>query len=491
MERPATRTGEYETRRFRLSAVLDRQIRGLLNTTLVVNDALMLTLAFSFGYILRAELPLPAVPVNPPPFSNYVPMLVVHVVTTLTVFFLSRMYHQRRAVSRIDLAYAIAQNVSIGTLLAVALESLAFKNSALELDYPRGVIVYAWLLGIVMVIAGREMHRQFTIRLRDGGIGRDNVLIIGSGEVARSITEKIRWSPHLGYNIVGAINGAPGSMVGDVPIIGTTGQLSELIDEYEVDEVIIALPEASHRELVQLISKCQRGKVSIKIYPDIFAYMAGGLGVDDLNGMPLLSVRDVALRGWKLSLKRGMDVIGSFFGLVLLSPIFVLTAILIKLESPGPAFFSQDRMGLDGRPFPVIKFRSMRQDAEKSGPGWTVEGDPRVTRMGQFMRKTNWDEMPQLINVFFGQMSLVGPRPEQPYYVEKFREYIPRYMERHREKAGMTGWAQVNGLRGDTSILERTKYDLWYVENWSLWLDIKIVLRTVLQTLFGRNKNAY
>jgi exopolysaccharide biosynthesis polyprenyl glycosylphosphotransferase len=470
---------------------LDRQVRGLLNTALVFIDVLMLTLAFVLGYVLRAELPLPAVPVNPPPFSNYVPMLVVHVLTTLGVFFLGRMYHQKRAVSRIDMGYAIAQNVSIGTLGAVAFESLAFKNSALELDYPRGVIVYAWLLGIVMVVVGRELHRQFTIKLRDAGIGRDNVLIIGSGEVARSIAEKIRWSSHLGYNIVGAINGSPGSMVGDVPIIGTTGQLSELIDEYEVDEVIIALPEASHRELVQLISKCQRGRVSIKIYPDIFAYMAGGLGVDDLNGMPLLSVRDVALRGWKLSLKRGMDFIGSFFGLVMLSPMFVLTAILIKLESPGPAFFAQERMGLDGRPFPMIKFRSMRQDAERSGPGWTVEGDPRVTRMGHLMRKTNWDEMPQLINIFFGQMSMVGPRPEQPYYVEKFREYIPRYMERHREKAGMTGWAQVNGLRGDTSILERTKYDLWYVENWSLWLDIKIVLRTAFQTVFGRNKNAY
>jgi len=219
--------------------------------------------------------------------------------------------------------------------------------------------------------------------------------------------------------------------------------------------------------------------------------MAGGLTVDDLNGMPLLSVRDVALRGWKLSLKRAMDVVGAFAGLVALSPFMTLTALLIKLESPGPVFFCQERMGLDGHPFPMIKFRSMRADAEKHGPGWTTENDPRVTRMGRFMRRTNWDEIPQLINVFWGHMSLVGPRPEQPYYVQKFREFIPRYMERHREKAGMTGWAQVNGLRGDTSILERTKYDLWYVENWSLWLDVKIVLRTMIQTFFGRNRNAY
>jgi len=474
-----------------VSQAADRRVRGLLRTLLVVGDLFMLVLAFALGYVLRARLPLPAVPVNPPPISNYVPMLVVHVAMTMLVFYFARMYHQRRAASRFDEAYAIAQNVSIGTLLAVAFESLAFKNSALELDYPRGVVVYAWLLGIVLVVVGRMFYRYLTERLHDFGIGRDNVLLVGSGEVARTIAEKIRWSPTLGLNIVGAVNGEEVGAMGEVPIIGTTAELPEIIDQYEVDEVIIALPEASRHELVQLVSKCQRGKVDIKVYPDIFAYMAGGLTVDDLNGMPLLSVRDVALRGWKLSLKRAMDTVGAFAGLVALSPFMTLTAILIKLESPGPIFFCQERMGLDGHSFPMIKFRSMRADAEKHGPGWTTENDPRVTRMGRFMRRTNWDEIPQLINVFWGHMSLVGPRPEQPYYVQKFREYIPRYMERHREKAGVTGWAQVNGLRGDTSILERTKYDLWYVENWSLWLDVKIVLRTMIQTIFGRNRNAY
>jgi len=485
------RPAASDSRRFRLDATLDRRIRRTLRGTLFVIDGAMLALSFLLGYLARANLPLPAIPVNPPPFSNYIPMMLVHVFSILFVFYLTRMYHQRRATSRIDEGYSIAQNVSIGTFLAIAFETLAFKGSALDMDYPRGVIIYAWLFGVILVVTGREMHRQTTIRLREAGIGQDNVLIIGSGEVARTIAEKIRWSSHLGYHIVGAVNGEIGGKVGEVPIIGVTDELPMIIDQYEVDEVIIALPEASHRELVQLVSKCQRGKVNIKVYPDIFAYMTGGLSVDDLNGLPLLSVRDVALRGWKLSLKRGMDIIGSCIGLVLLSPILTLTAVLIKLESPGSAFFCQERMGLDGRPFPMIKFRSMRNDSEKNGPAWTVEGDPRVTRIGRIMRKTNWDELPNLINVLLGQMSLVGPRPEQPYYVEKFREYIPRYMERHREKAGMTGWAQVNGLRGDTSILERTKYDLWYVENWSLWLDIKIVLRTVFQMLFHRNKNAY
>ncbi|HML24343.1 MAG TPA: undecaprenyl-phosphate glucose phosphotransferase [Aggregatilinea sp.] len=478
------------TDRGKLDSRNGHRLRGVLHTSLLLIDGLMLALAFLLGYIARARLPLPALPVNPPSFTSYVPMMIVHVTSVLIVFYFARMYHMRRMVSRFDESYAIAQNVSIGTFLAVAIETLAFKNSGFELDYPRGVIIYAWVFGIVLTITGRGLYRQTLLHLRQKGVGRDNVLIIGSGDVARTISEKIRWSPQLGYSIVGAVNGAPGGKVGEVPIIGTTGQLPELIDEYAVDEVIIALPEASHSELVHLINKCQRGKVNIKIYPDIFAYMAGGLTVDDLNGLPLLSVRDVALRGWKLSLKRGMDIIGAFVGLVFLSPMFVLTAIAVKLESPGPSFFCQERMGLDGRPFPLIKFRTMRADSERNGPGWTVQGDPRVTRIGRMMRKTNWDEMPNLINVLFGQMSLVGPRPEQPYYVERFREYIPRYMERHREKAGMTGWAQVNGLRGDTSILERTKYDLWYVENWSLWLDIKIVLRTVLQTITRRSRNA-
>jgi exopolysaccharide biosynthesis polyprenyl glycosylphosphotransferase len=219
--------------------------------------------------------------------------------------------------------------------------------------------------------------------------------------------------------------------------------------------------------------------------------MASEVTIGDLGGLPLLTIRDVALQGWKLVAKRGVDILFSGFGLVLLSPFMLLTALLIKLDSPGPVFFSQERMGLDARPFKIIKFRSMRQDAETDGPGWTTPDDPRKTKLGALMRRFNVDELPQLVNVLVGDMSLVGPRPERPVYVEQFRQIIPRYMDRHREKAGLTGWAQVNGLRGDTSIAERTKYDLWYIENWSIGLDIMILIRTVLQTIFGTNRNAY
>jgi exopolysaccharide biosynthesis polyprenyl glycosylphosphotransferase len=202
--------------------------------------------------------------------------------------------------------------------------------------------------------------------------------------------------------------------------------------------------------------------------------------------LPLLTVRDIALRGWKLGVKRAVDMMLSAAILVLFSPLLLLIAFLVKLESKGPVFFTQLRMGLDAKPFRMIKFRSMRQDAEQVAT-WTTENDPRVTRIGRFLRKTSLDEFPQFINVLLGEMSIVGPRPEQPRYVEEFRQAIPRYMDRHREKAGVTGWAQVNGLRGDTSIYERTKYDLWYIENWSLVLDFKIILRTAFKFLIDRS----
>jgi exopolysaccharide biosynthesis polyprenyl glycosylphosphotransferase len=219
--------------------------------------------------------------------------------------------------------------------------------------------------------------------------------------------------------------------------------------------------------------------------------MASEVGIGDLGGLPLLTMRDVALQGWKLTLKRGLDVVLSAIALVLMSPFLLLAALLVKLDSPGPIFYIQERMGLDARPFKMIKFRSMRMDAEMDGPGWTTPNDPRRTKLGSLLRRFNIDELPQLINVLIGDMSLVGPRPERPVYVEQFRQSIPRYMDRHREKAGITGWAQVNGLRGDTSIIERTKYDLWYIENWSLALDIKILIRTLAQWLLGTNRNAY
>lgn len=458
--------------------------------TLALTDVVMSSLAFFLAYWMRRWIPWPDEAQGMGSFFDYAGVVLAQVLSILGVFILSRLYRLARGPSRIDEFYSIFAFTTVGTLMGVALASLLFKDSPLELNYSRGMILYGWGLTIVFVTVGRTVHAQVRARLRRQGWGCDRVLIVGTGDVGRMIFHKIQSNPGLGYEVVGfvATDSQDRAVLG-APILGQAGDLAPVIDQYQVDEVIIALPEATHHDILMLISECERGKVSIKVFPDVFQIMAGQVSIGDLGGLPLLTVRDIALRGWRRAAKRAMDVVGAGCLLILLSPLMVLMAVLVKLDSRGPVFYVQERMGLDARPFRMLKFRSMRQDAEAHGAGWTVEDDPRVTRLGRIIRRVNVDELPQFINVLIGEMSLVGPRPERPVYVNQFRRSIPRYMDRHWEKAGMTGWAQVNGLRGDTSIVERTKYDLWYIENWSLLLDVKILVRTFFN-LF-RSPNAY
>jgi exopolysaccharide biosynthesis polyprenyl glycosylphosphotransferase len=465
-----------------------RRIRHIFTLSQVVVDASMVMVAFYLAYELRRIIDWPNKAVNLGAFSDYTGMMLIQVATLLAVFFFTPLYHTVRAVSRVDEFYQIFGAVSVGTVMSVAFSGFVFKNSVLELDYSRAMILYAWLLTVLLVTLGRWLHYTLTTRLKAQGWGNDRVLIVGTGEVGHMILQKIQWNPGLGYKVVGMIetNGVSKRAL-NVPVLGGPERLAGLIDEHDVAEVIIALPEATHQEILMLISQCERGSVNIKVFPDVLHIMASQVSIGDLGGLPLLSVRDVALRGWRLTVKRAIDVIGSALLLVFLSPLLLLIALLIKIDSSGPVFYAQERTGLDAKPFWCLKFRSMREDAEKDGPGWTVKNDPRRTRIGEFLRAYSIDELPQLINVLLGEMSLVGPRPERPVYVEQFRRSIPRYMDRHREKAGITGWAQVNGLRGDTSIIERTKYDLWYIENWSLRLDFRIIARTVFNVFRDRN----
>jgi len=458
--------------------------------TLALTDVVMAALAFSLAYWVRIWIPWPNEAQNMGRISDYGGIALAHVFSVVSVFIFSRMYRLARVPSRVDEFYAIVAATTVATLMGVALSSLFFKEDPLALDYSRGMVLYGWIFTILFVTLGRVLHTLIRAELRRRGWGHDRVIIVGTGDVGRMIVQKIQSSPSLGYDVVGCVtvNGHDNVPAG-APVLGHAGDLAAFIDEYDADEVIIALPEATHQEILMLISRCERGRVTIKVFPDVFQIMAGQVSIGDLGGLPLLTVRDIAMKGWKRSIKRLMDVVGSVFGLTILSPLMLPMALAIKLDSKGPAFYVQDRMGLDARSFKMLKFRSMRTDAEAGGTGWTVEDDPRVTRLGRLIRRVNIDELPQLINVLLGEMSLVGPRPERPVYVNQFRRSIPRYMDRHWEKAGMTGWAQVNGLRGDTSIVERTKYDLWYIENWSLLLDIKILVRTIFNIF--RLPNAY
>jgi Undecaprenyl-phosphate glucose phosphotransferase len=465
-----------------------RKSDALFALLLVTNDLAMVALAFYLAYWLRQWIAVPPA-VAIAPFGDYVGMMFIQVVAMLLLYFFSRLYDVKRSMPRLDEFYRIFAATSIGSISTIAFTTFLFKNTTLELDFPRVMVIYAWLLTVVFVTIGRSLLVLVRNWLRRRGLWTDRLLIVGAGDVGRMILQKVRQMPRLGYQVVGFVDGdIPSSeTIMGVPVLGQVDDIPELIKTHEIEEVIIGRPELSHQELLAIISRCERGQVGIKIFPDLFQIIATELSIGDLGGLPLLTVRDVALRGWKLTLKRGVDLVGSAVGLVILSPILMLLAVVIKLDSPGSVLYAQERMGLDAKPFWCLKFRSMRTDAEKQGPGWTTEGDPRVTRLGRLIRRFSIDEFPQLINVFLGEMSLVGPRPERPVYVEQFRRSIPRYMDRHREKAGMTGWAQVNGLRGDTSIAERTKYDLWYIENWSLWLDFKIILRTFFSALSDRH----
>ena len=467
-------------------------LKALSSLTLLLVDIVMLVIAFVVGYRAREFLPFFTRPEEQLELARYLPTIILHTATIIIMFYFSQLYHLKRAFSRIELLRNLIGVVTLGTLLASGTQEFLLQNTPLEAVYPRSLLFYVWFFSLAFTVVGRDLHRRVWTFLRRRGVVRDNLLIVGEGNIAHKITGHIRNSPELGYHIVGIVSAVQneGDLLG-FPYIGIYEDIPRLIDDLQVEQVIVAISDFRRGELADLVNICQRGKVDVKVYPDLFSYMAGDLNVDDLGGTALLTVRDIALRGWRLSLKRAMDLFGATVGLMLLSPFMLITALIIRLESRGPVFFWQTRMGLDGRPFPMIKFRSMRPDAESNGRTWTVENDERVTRLGRYMRRSNWDEIPQLINVVLGQMSLVGPRPERPMYVQQFRQQIPRYMDRHREKAGMTGWAQVNGLRGDTSIAERTDLDRHYVENWSLWLDFVIIIRTIYQSFTRSNRNAY
>ena len=457
-----------------------KRARVLYGLSLFAVDFAMSILAFFVAYLLRRS----TLDKDIGPFTDYLTLAAIQAVSTVLVFFFYKFYHRRHAALLLDEIYRLVGAVSVATLITVAFITFALRD---QLEFQRGMMLLAWATELVTITIGRAVHGRIHRWLQRRGVGAERVLIVGTGEVGRMILQKMQQTPGLGYQVVGFAdtNGTSAERVMGLPVLGHIESLPRVIEEKDIEEVIIGLPEATHQELVGIISQCEREKVSIRVFPDVFQIMASEVTISDLAGLPLLTIRDVALRGWKLTLKRIVDILFSSAFLIVAAPVMLLTAIIIKLDSTGPVFFVQERMGLDAKPFKMLKFRSMRVDAEQLG-NWTTKDDPRRTRIGTFLRKTSVDELPQFINVLMGDMSLVGPRPEQPSYVEQFRQSIPRYMERHREKAGITGWAQINGLRGDTSIAERTKYDLWYIENWSLWLDFKILIRTGLKALFDK-----
>jgi Undecaprenyl-phosphate glucose phosphotransferase len=348
------------------------------------------------------------------------------------------------------------------------------------------VIALFAVLVSISVIAMRSMIRFVLRRARERGFNLRFILVVGSGPLAASVVDRIHGRPDAGVRVIGVIaDGALGDSVEGAPVIGGTSDLKSILSEKRVDQVIIALSRHESVLFEKVVAELADEMVNVKIVPDLLHGYSLRSSVESLDGIPVIGLQETALSGWAALAKRSFDLVVASTALVVLAPLLGGIALAIRVSSGAPILYRQTRMGHDGRVFEMLKFRSMKNDAEAMGPGWTRARDPRRTRLGRWLRKLNLDELPQLVNVVRGEMSLVGPRPERPAYIDEFRLEVPGYMLRHKVRAGMTGWAQVHGWRGDTSIHERVEHDLYYIQQWSFWLDLRILV----MTLFRRARN--
>jgi exopolysaccharide biosynthesis polyprenyl glycosylphosphotransferase len=446
----------------------------------LVGDLLALSLAVPVAYWLRFVIEVQPVTKGLPPVSMYLNLIPVVLVLYPVVFYFQGLYHRRRIRSRFDEGLRVVVAVLLATVILAA--GLTFYRPP-DFTYSRLFLVIFAGVDITLVGLFRWAVAASLARIRRSGGNLQRVLVVGAGELGREVVERLDAHREYGFVVVGFLDDDPGRQQRDihgVPVLGTTKDLNEVVLSHHVDQVMIALPLAAHYRTVQLVRQAGELLVDIKVVPDVLQYYVMKAGIEDLDGLPMINLTQIPLQGLNQIVKRAFDIFGSTLLLMATSWLFPFIAWRIKREDGGPVFFSQVRMGMDGRSFELFKFRSMTTDAEGEGEErWTRNRDTRVTQIGEFLRRTNLDELPQLYNVFRGDMSLVGPRPEQPKFVEQFRSRYPAYNVRHRVRAGLTGWAQVNGLRGDTSIRQRVVHDLYYVENWSLGLDLRILWRTL------------
>lgn len=378
-------------------------------------------------------------------------------------------------------------SVCLGTaLMGLLIVAVTFGlHSAYE---SRGAIVLFVLLTVVLILLFRRLSWVGVHWLRKQGFNQTQTLIVGTGRVARKTARSLRQTTWLGFKNVGFIEDEPSHWASDLDILGSVAELPRLVEKYEVSHVFICLPMTRYSEARRVFDVLSQTLVDVRLVADVPALAGVTFTTTHFDGMPMIGLRESPHYGLNIVVKRVMDIALALIALLILTPVMTLIAILIKLTSPGPVFYSQERCGLNGQSFKMLKFRSMRADAEqKSGAVWAIKDDPRKTKLGDFLRKTSLDELPQFINVLLGDMSIVGPRPERPVFISKFTKTIPNYHARHAVKAGITGWAQVNGWRGNTSLRKRIQFDLYYITHWTPWLDIRILWLTIWHGFVNRN----
>ncbi len=338
------------------------------------------------------------------------------------------------------------------------------------------------------VLLGRRVSWYIIRSLRRWGYNESRCIIVGTGRVARKTAWALRHASWMGIRNLGFVEDQPNRWTEDLDILGTTSDLPALISKYAIEHVFISLPLNRYHEARHVFDILSQSLVEVRLVADVPNLAGLSLTTSNLDGLPVVGLRESPHFGLNVVVKRAMDIVLSLSALIVLSPVMTLIAVLVKRSSPGPVFYRQERCGLNGRPFQMLKFRSMGVDAEKqTGAVWARKDDPRRTGLGAFLRKTSLDELPQFINVLMGDMSLVGPRPERPVFIRQFSQTIPNYMARHTVKSGITGWAQVHGWRGNTSLRKRVQYDLYYITHWTPWLDLHILWMTVFRGLLNRN----
>ncbi|PIQ96804.1 MAG: undecaprenyl-phosphate glucose phosphotransferase [Nitrospinae bacterium CG11_big_fil_rev_8_21_14_0_20_56_8] len=455
-------------------------------SALIASDILVIALSWLGAYYIRFHLRWIPLERGLPEPEIYlwalIPILLVVLATAKAV----GLYQPLRGKPYFSELVKILKVTSFSVLI---LASITFFYR--EESFSRAVAVYFWGLLTLLMGVSHWVVRRFLMELRRRGYNLRHILVLGAGELGQTVAEKIRLHPEYGYKIVGYLTSHPakvGQQFKGIPVIGLYSEVTRLIKDKGVDQLYIALPLKSGDRLETILGYLGEETVSIRVVPDLLQFMNIQAGVEELDGLPIVNLSDTPLYGWNIVIKRTTDILLSTLAIIITSPIMILVAVLVKLESPGPVFYRQEREGLDRRVFPMLKFRSMRTDAEKdSGPVWARENDDRRTRLGKFIRGTSLDELPQLFNVLMGDMSLVGPRPERPVFVEEFKKSIPHYVLRLKMKAGLTGWAQVNGWRGNTSLEKRIEFDLYYIKHWSLWFDLKILLMTIWKGFVNRH----
>ena len=462
-----------------------RRHNQLLTALRVVFDAAIVAAAFWGAYGLRFGSP------RTWPFSELPAARETMIVAAIALllwplsFRAMGLYRPQRKNTPVDEVFSVFKATLAAGLLLV---SLAYFVR--EARYSRGMLALFAALAFLGVSLERVLFKELLQTLRRRGYNLRYILVLGAGRLARQVLEQVDLHRELGFRPVGCLSVTRkrvGTSVAGVEVIGTVRELRKVLVERGVDQVLVALPSRSIHHLPRIMEICADTTVDVKLVPDVYQYATLFGGLEEFGGLPIVNLQSTGVLGINAIVKRVFDVVFSALILAVLSPFLAALALLVKLTSPGPILYHQERVGLDGKPFQMLKFRTMRADAEAQGPQFAQAADPRVTFAGAWMRRLSFDELPQLINVMRGDMSLVGPRPERPVFIERFRRRIPRYQLRHMVKAGMTGWAQIHGLRGNTSIQKRVEYDLYYIEHWSILLDLKILARTLAFGFLSRN----